>query len=231
MAAVSVRIDRAVRLLGKLNLGETCTTDEYANNLISLNAMLDGWRNEKLMCYTMQDESVTLAATNNTRTVGPSGNLVTTRPVEIQSAYIIYSNVSIPVKILTDQEWADLPDKISTSTYPNRLNYKPDMPNGTLYLYPVPNASSVLHLITRTPVLAFSAVTDTVTLPPGWEDAIDTNLAIRLAPEYKTTASPEVRQMAVTSLASLKRINSRPTKTTTELGALFGRHHSNILTG
>lgn len=231
MATVQVRIDRACRLLGKLNSGESATSLESADALIALNAMLDSWRNDKLMCYSMQDESVTLAATNNTRTIGPTGNLVTTRPVEIQSAYIIYSSTSSPVKILTDDEWAYLPDKTSTSTYPDRLNYKPAMPDGTLYLYPVPNASSVLHLITRTPVLAFATVGTTVTLPPGWEEAIDANLAIALAPEFKTEPSQVVIRMAQLSLAAIKRVNSKAVPAYTELGALFGHSRSNIITG
>lgn len=228
---VQVLIDRAVRLLGKLNSGESASVQESADSLIALNAWLDSQRNDGLMCYTMQDESVTISSGNNTRTLGPSGNLVTTRPVEIQTAYILYSGVRSPVTILTDDEWASLPEITSTSTYPNRINYKPDMPNGTLYLYPVPNASSVLHLITRVPVLAFTSVADTVSLPPGWEEAIATNLAIAIAPEFRTEPSTSVIRAAALSIAAIKRVNSRPQKAYTDLSLLVGRSHSSILTG
>ena len=62
MAAVSVRINRALRLIGAIGAGETPTDDERADALVALNAMLDTWRNEKLMCYARQDETLTMLA-------------------------------------------------------------------------------------------------------------------------------------------------------------------------
>lgn len=218
-------------LLNEVEPGVSATTTESADGLISLNQMLDSWRNEKLMCYAIQEETIPLAATNNTRTVGPSGNVVSTRPVRIEDAYIIYSNISIPVRMIDFEEWDAIADKTSTSTYPNRAYYQPDFPDGKFFLYPVPNATSSLRIRTWTPVLAFAAVGTTISLPPGWEMALTYNLAISLAPKYKTEVTKEIQKNATESKANIKRVNATPIKSFTELGVLLGRHRSNILTG
>src|SRR4051812_2373819 len=98
-------IDRALRLLGQLESGQSATTAETADCLTALNAMLDSWRNERLMCWALQDEAIPLVSTNSTRSLGPSGDYVTTRPQDILGAYVVYSTSSIPVRVITAQEW------------------------------------------------------------------------------------------------------------------------------
>ena len=230
MSSVQVRIDRAHRLLGLLNSGSSATTQESTDALIALNAMLDSWRNDKLMCYAMRDQSVTLSSGDTSKTVGASGDLNTDRPVEIQSAYVVYNAVSIPVKIITDDEWAYMPDKTATSTFPGVMNYKATMSTGTILFYPIPNATSVLHILTRVPVTAFAAVSTEVTLPPGWEEAIDYNLAVAIAPEFDTEPSRIVMSKAQSSLAMIKRMNVKPAKAYSDLNLLFGGGGGSILT-
>ena len=232
MATVQVVIDRAYRLLGQLNLGESADSTESANALIAINALLDSWRNESLMCYAMQDQSINLANGNTTKTIGPTGDLVTTRPTNIDDAYILYSGDSIPVKIIEyASEYVYIPDKTTTDTYPLKIAYNPEMPDGRIYMYPLPNATSVLHVITRTPVTAFALVSTTISLPPGWEDALAANLALYLAPELQVQPSPMVIGMAANTKRSIKRTNTRPIKQSNELVAISQPYRGNILTG
>lgn len=232
MATVQVVIDRAYRLLGQLNLGESADSTESANALIAINALLDSWRNESLMCYAMQDQSINLANGNTSKTIGPTGDLVTTRPTNIDDAYILYSGDSIPVKIIEyASEYVYIPDKTTTDTYPLKIAYNPEMPDGRIYMYPLPNATSVLHVITRTPVTAFALVSTTISLPPGWEDALAANLALYLAPELQVQPSPMVIGMAANTKRSIKRTNTRPIKQADELVAISQPYRGNILTG
>lgn len=231
MATVQTIINRAVRLLVQTNSGEAADTQESADALESLNAMLGVWRNDRLMCYAIQDQSITLSSGNSTRTIGPTGNLVTTRPVRIDTAYIVQSNESHDVRIINETEYASIGDKTSAASWPTRLYYQPSMSNGTIYLWPVPNASSTLHVLTWTPVTEFATVSDAITLPPGWEDALASNLAVHLAPEYSVEPSQTLLGMARNSLAALRKINSRAFKAYTELPALVGNYKSNIITG
>lgn len=230
MSTVQTIIDRACRLLGQLNSGESADAQESADSLIALNAMLGSWRNQELMCYAVQDESISLSSGNTNRTIGPSGNLVTTRPVRIEDAYIIYQNISTPIIILNEEEWASISDKTVTSTYPNRIYYKPEMPDGRIYLYPIPNVSSTLHVLTWTPVLDFASVATSISLPPGWEDALATNLALYMAPEFEREPSQMLISMARSSKAMIKQVNTRTIRAYTELPILVNRYKPNILT-
>jgi hypothetical protein len=229
MATSTTLIDRALRLLVQTNAGEAPTTQERTDALEALNAMLDSWRNERLMCYATRTENLTLVANQSSYTIGPAGNLATTRPVEILDAYVLNNGYSYDVRMLNQLEYAAICAKASSSTWPEFAYYQPSMPTGTIYVYPVPTTGSTLVLLTRTPVLAF-ALGDTVTLPPGWEDALAYNLAIRLAPEFQATVTPDLMQIAKETKNNIKRMNSQAIKAYTELPILIGVYRSNIIT-
>lgn len=234
MATVQTRINRALRLIGQIEAGEDPSADETADALVALNAMLDSWRNDRLLCFAYQTETLTLAASDSSYTIGTGGDLSTTRPVEIVQAYITSSDQDYPLRPMNEAEYAAIFDKTQEADWPDRYLFRPSIASSlaTLIVYPVPNATRTLKLTTRVVVSAFSAATDSVTLPPGWEAAIDANLAIELAPEYGTSASPEVRRMAAQSLAGIKLTNAaaQPKRLYTELGAMFGPGAANILT-
>lgn len=222
-------VNRAGRLLSVVNSGESLTTTESNDALTALNAMFSSWNNERLMAYSMQEETIPMVANQSSYSIGPSGaDLVTTRPVEIEKAYILYSNISYPVRIMDEEAYALLPAKTTASTWPDHINYLPTMPNGTIRVYPVPNASSSLKIVTRVPLGAV-ALTDTVSLPPGWEEAAAANLALVIAPEYQVQPSQLVVSMAQTSKANIKRINSRPIMLGQELTLMFSHQRAHII--
>lgn len=235
MATLQTIIDRSMRLLGQLGSGESPTSAETADALIAVNAMLDSWRNDRLMCFAFQALSLTLANADDTYTIGTSGDLNTTRPVDILEAYIVDSNVSYPVRIISEKEYAAIPDKTTTADWPDRMLFRPTVASSlaTVIVYPVPNGTRTMKIICRVPVTAFSAASDTVTLPPGWEDAMAANLAIRMAPEYETSPSPAIVQMAKESLAGIKKTNAtvQPRRLNTQLAAMFGPQAHSITTG
>lgn len=230
MATVQTICNRAVRLLGKLASNTNLGTNESADALVALNGLIDSWRNEELMCYARQTESLTLSASDASYTIGSGGDLNTTRPVTIEAAW--YDDGSGPrVRVIEDAEYDAIVDKTADGDYPDRVNYRATMSTGTLYVYPVPTATRTLKLRTRIVVSAFSAMSDAVTLPPGWEEALAYNLAIELAPEYQMEPSGAVMSRAVTAKAGIKRVNARPITAATELVVFMGGGRSNIQTG
>jgi hypothetical protein len=231
MAALSVRISQAMKLLGQLGSGEDPTDDEYDDALIRVNALLDSWRNEFRMTYALQEETLTLSDGDSAYSVGPSGDLNTTRPLEIEAAWIVEDDVSYPVRVIQDDEYILIPDKTTEADWPDRLLYRPSMSTGTLLVYPVPNATRTLKLLTRIPISTFTAVTDTVAFPPGWDRAIDFNLAIEIAPMFETEPSATIINMARESKANIKRANLRALKIVTDLSKLMGYPSGNIVTG
>lgn len=229
MATAQTIIDRSMRLLGQIGSGESPTTDETADCLIALNALLGTLRNDKLTCYAKQTESLTLVATQSSYTIGASGDLNTTRPVSIEEAYIVSGNISYPVYLLNEDQYAAIPDKTSTAEWPDRVLYRPSMATGTLLVHPVPTTAAVLKLVTPVVLAEFASAATTVTLPPGWEDMLAFNLAIAIAPEFETNPSIAIQSRATDSLAAIKRTNSAKKILSTGLEHLFGYGHSNIL--
>lgn len=232
MATVATIIDRSMRLLGQLPAGESPTSAEYADGLVALNAMVDAWRNERLMCYAMQEETLTLANADASYTIGTGGDLVTARPVAIERAWIVDGDYSHDVLPMTEEEYAAIGSKATTGDYPERFLYRPTMATGTLIVWPVPNATRTMKLLTRVVVGAFASTATTIALPPGWEEALASNLAVNFAPEFETEASPTVRDMARRSKAAIKITNMRPIKSSSGVVEALGRGgNSNILSG
>ncbi len=233
MATAGSVIKRAMRLLGQLDSGATPTTDEYTDGLEVLNDLVDSWNNDQLLCFSYQTESLTLADGDSSYTIGASGDLNTTRPVEILEAYVISGTTSYPVKIINEAEYAAIPDKDSEGDFPTRLLFRPTMASSqaTVIVHPVPSAANTLKITTRVVVSSFAATSTTVTLPPGWNRALATNLAVEWAPEFEVTPAGSVLKAAVESLALIKRTNimARPRQATTELGVLFGARSGNII--
>jgi hypothetical protein len=230
MATVQTLIDRALRLLSQVPSGQSAGPDETADALEALNAIMDSWRNESLMCWSVRDETIPMTSGTSSYLIGPSGAIVSVRPAEVESAYLLIDTASHPLWKLTEEEYSAIPEKDSAGTYPDKFLYRATMPDGTLLVHPVPSGTCSVILKTRIPLAAFGAATDTVSLPPGWEEALTMNLAVEIAPEYEMEAKPSTVQRAVKSKAAIKRANHREAHLVTEL-ALLGRGHGNILTG
>lgn len=215
-------IERSQRLLNKLASGSLPSSSEYSDGLTALNAMLDSWRNEDLMCWALQEQTVTLTNGQASYTVGSGGDFNFARPLEIVQAWIVDNNISYPVTIITNEQYNNIVNKAVTGNWPDRLNYTASLTTGTALVWPVPNASRTMKLDVRTPLGTFAATSDTVTLPPGWERALAYNLAMELAPEYQTQTPPEVVRIAASSKAALKDANSIQINGAAELMALVG---------
>ena len=230
MATGQTLVNRSLRLLGIIGSGETPTSDESNDALTAINAMLDSWRNDRLMAYALQDETLTLVAADFSYTIGSGGQLNTTRPVSIESCFCRASGIDYPVKIVDFKEWNSIGDKATTSEIPQIVYYEPTMATGTLLVWPVPSTSNVLHLTTKVPFTALVLGT-TVSLPPGWEDAIASNGAIAIAPEFQANPSQSVIKMAQDSIKGIKRVNSRPIRARSDLVLMFGTYKADIEAG
>src|SRR5688572_14073145 len=136
MATVANLIDRSLRLLKQIGSGDTASADEYADGLTALNAMLAGWNTEMEMPYYNADETITLTGATS-YAVGPTGNLVTTRPATILDSYVVVDSVSYPVRIIDVEEYAAIPSKVETGDLPEVVYVNPTMANLTAYPWPI----------------------------------------------------------------------------------------------
>jgi len=229
MADAQAIINRAMRLIGALSSGESPSSAESSDGLTALNAMLESWQLDRLTVFSFQDKTFTLVASDGSITLGAAGN-ITTRPDRIELVYITEDSTDYPVKMVTSGEWYSIASKTVESDIPEYGYYEPSYPLGILNLWPVPSAANTLHVIMWTPFTAFSALSTTVSLPPGYERAMAYNLAIDIAPEYEKKVSEEVAKIANDSLAAIRRGNNRPMEAGTDLPFLIGGgRRSNIV--
>jgi len=206
----------SLRKIGSLAVGEVMSSEEAADALAELNRMLSSWSTEGLMVPTRVREEFTLTPGTAVYTMGSSGTFNTTRPVTFKDASATLEiqtsspTIEVPLRIVGVDEWAAVMAKDIQTEIPLYLYPEGTYPLETLNLFPVPNYAHKLVLYTAKELTAFAAITDTVSLQPGYEDALIYNLAIRLAPEYGRPLDEVTVSLADTAKARIKRINHRP---------------------
>lgn len=229
MATAQNLIDRSLRLIGAIASGEDPTADETADALEALNGLIDSWRNERLIVWSIASVTKTLTAGDGTYTIGSGADINTTRPVRIDGAYVTNSGIDYPIEVITEAAYRSIADKTTQSDYPQFVYYDPAVASGTIYLWPVPSAANVLTLAVWAPISTLATAGTTVTLPPGYERALAANLAVEIAPEFQKTASQEVAKMARESLAAIKKSNIRPFSAKMEMAT--GRRYDIVSDG
>lgn len=225
---------RSLRMLGVLATGAVPTANQLADGLTAINGMLESWRNDKRMVYAAVDSTLTMIISQQSYAIGAAGALAITRPTQFDDAYMRQAGTDTPVRLIGQSEWDAIPTKTVTSPIVEKAFYNPTMASsqGTLLVYPVPSAANDLHLISWIVLASLAAMTDTVLLPPGYDRAIASNLAIEIAPEYPgTTVTPELAIIARDSLMQIKRMNSRSIIAVTDIPLATSRRRSNILVG
>ena len=232
MATAGDQINRALRLLGVLAEGETASADTSNDALTSLNQMIDSWNTERLSVFRTQDQVFTWPSSQSTRTLGPSGNFVGDRPVQVlDSTYFIYNGVSYGVKIINEDQYNDIAVKTITSTFPQILWVNMAYPDITMKVYPVPTAPTEWHFISIKE-LTQPALLDTVLyFPPGYLRAFTYNLACEIAPEYGVDPARQIQRIAMTSKRNLKRINNPNDVMSMPYSLIATRRNYNVYAG
>lgn len=234
MTTAADQINGALRLLGVLAEGEAPSAATSQDALMALNQMLDSWNTERLSIFSTIDQVFTWPASTRSRTLGPSGDFVGQRPVQIDDATYFRdpsTNVSYGLQIINQQQYDAIAIKTVTSTYPQLLWYNADMPNIDIYIYPVPLRALEFHFIS-VDVLAQASTLDTVlSFPPGYLRAFRYNLACELAPEFGVEPSQQVRRIAVYSKRNLKRINDPGDVMSMPAALMTNRPRFSIFTG
>lgn len=219
---------------GLLAEGETPSAETSADALSALNTMLDSWSAESLSVYSTQDQVFTWPASTISRTLGPSGDLVGTRPIQVlDSSYFKDpgSNVSYGLRIINQQQYNAIAWKVATSTFPQLMWINMDMPDISIYLYPVPTRDLEFHFVSVTELAEPTVLATSIVMPQGYKRALIYNLACELAPEFGLEAPPTVQRIAIASKRVLKRINASDDVMSMPFGILGKRQRFNIFSG
>ena len=212
----------ALELLGVIDPEDSPPQAMINGAFRRLNMMMRSW---SLQSYTIPfiDREVFpivsgKGGTDNPYTVGPGGDLDTTRPAKLEGIGLLLAPVGSapPVELvraeLTDDMYQflaikDLGNSLFTNAY-----YSPTFAGGlgSLYLWPVPNTSINSLALYRLKQLAeFTSPTAAYDFPEGADEAVEYNLARRLMSVYSVDPQrkADVLQLAKESLAVYKRSN------------------------
>lgn len=211
MATARELIEGSLRLIGVLAEGETPSADTINDGLTAFNQLLDSWSAERLSVYATQDQVFTWPASTISRTIGPTGNFVGNRPILLDdSTYFkdASTGVSYGLKLINQQQYNGIAVKTVTSTYPQVLWINMDMPNATMYVYPVPTKALEFHFVSVLELDQPANLSTTLVFPPGYLRAFRYNLACELASEFGIEPPPTVQRIAIASKRVIKRINN-----------------------
>jgi hypothetical protein len=223
-----------LKLIGVLAPGEDMDNSDAEDCLASLNRMLGTWANQRLMIPVVVQEEFSLTTGDQEYSMGSGANFDTSRPVGLQDATIEDQSqsptIEYPLTVLTASEWASIAQKESGNSIPTHIYLEPSYPNATVHLYPKPQANLKVVLYSLKPLTALALDTE-ISLAPGYEDAIVSNGALRVAPEYGKTPDAMVIKMAADSMSAIKTVNHRPRRLSCDPALVRGPGRYNILTG
>jgi hypothetical protein len=202
MATVNDLIHSSMRLIGAIAAGETLETNELNDAFISLNQMLSSWNTEGASLVGRQRLVVNVGGGNSAP--------LFQRPVKIDAASTSISGVDSALEIVDAAGWEaiPIPEKGMMSIFIRKLYCDYLYPTSTVYIWPTPRLSGSLEMWIYATMNQFASLTDTITLPEGYEAGLRWNLALNLAPEYGRPIDPSVAQLAQNFKASLVQLNA-----------------------
>jgi len=221
---------------GDLNVFQLEET--IANGLINTNIQNDALRRLNMMIGEWANQSLTIPATGrfvfplltgkggptNPYTIGPGGDLNIARPTSqnhVVGAGLLYGTppfpfeLEIPRGVATSEGWQqerikDLPNTIFTWVY-----YRPDFSGGfgSIFLWPVPtDLTNSLVLYIDLALGTFPDVTTQFSVPDGYDEALHTNLALKLMRPYGRMNAEQRAALVIDArdtLANIKRSNMK----------------------
>jgi len=182
-------IKRALRLIGAVAQGETPTRDQVTEGAVALNGLVKAWQADGMPLWAIKTYGMSMTAGTNSYNVGTGLTVNVDKPLKVMQAWLHdnTSNVDIPMRIITAQEYFMLGNK-TTAGSPIQLYYEPLRDSGVMHIFPTPTSydqtNKTLYFLYQRPFEDFDASTDTPDFPQEWYDAITYGLATRLAPEY-----------------------------------------------
>lgn len=212
MTAPVELITLALKDIGALGIGQSISPEDTADALATLNMMLGQWSAERLSIYHLIDTAIPSTGAQS-YTVGSGGDFNIARPIKINAAYARLTSsgagnaIDYPIRLIDAREdYAKISVK-SLVSFPEWAFYDSAFPLGNLALYPVPNSSFELHIVTMDVLPQFTDSAAQISLPDPYLAAIRYNLAIYLAPSYQIQPMGALVQLAMNAKRVVKRMN------------------------
>lgn len=210
-----------IQVLGE---NETPSAAQSTHALRVLNRFFDESAANRLNIYQVARTTFTITANDGSYTVGSGGDVSSiARPVFITDVKFVDTSLTpdqeFPLERLSDQSYADITVKDQTSTYPSKWYWRPTHPAGTLIFWPVPTSTTLTGVIYHWSAITYPVtLAGTVTLPPGYEEMLVTQLAVRLSSSYGQEVGPVLAKRATDAMSTVRRANTRTLEMEFEYG-------------
>jgi hypothetical protein len=217
MTTVNEVITEAQKKAGLLADGQSMTGGDLVSAVADFNDMVGQWNTQRWMTWDLVDIGFTSTGANS-YTVGPGGNFsVTSAPTRLEFAYqrqLVISglNVDTPLEIIPSREEYSRLSLKTLISFGQFVFYDSAWPTGTLYLYPIPNASIyAIHIGLKNviPVFTTATIGSALNVPPSYIAAMKFNLAKRYRQAYGKglRPDPELDALAKSALDIVKQSN------------------------
>lgn len=221
--ALSTILYPMLRMAGITVLPGTTPSDDQVTELIPMvNRMLGSWNLDGHKIYNSAVNQFTLVNGQKTYTIGPGGEMDMARPLYIKYANVLFPTTPVvrqQVYIYSDEEWASISIQDLTGAPPFGLYYDNSLDAdglATLSLIFQPPAGYTLEIYTWQALQSsFASVSDIAQFPPGYEEALVLNGALRVVAlnphESKLDGAQraELKDLAAKALRAVRTLNTR----------------------
>lgn len=243
---VSDLVSNALIDIGVLGQGQTAGGSTANFALGKLNRLIDSWKNNRLLVFTITRVTWTISSGTATYTVGSSATINIARPptMNMQGCSVAFidtasqATTEMPLEMATDDIYQAIQNKSQSGTYPTTWYYNPTYtstasPYGTLSLWPVPSSTTLTGVLYAPVAAATVALADTLALPPGYERFYETNLGLELCTSYPVsdTVYARLKRQADESQAELEKVNTRLSDLMVDLALVPQAITSNVYVG
>jgi len=199
---------------GILGVGQTALAEDTNDAFIRLNYMLAQWARKRWLVWHLKDVSkVSTGATSYSVATGGDFNVV--RPDRIEAAFVRQVNtgglyIDTPLIILEAREDYNRIALKTMQSFPNFVFYDSGYPTGTLYPWPVPQATIYeIHITVKEPISQFTTLQQEIVMPPEYMAALHYNLAVRLRAAYQMQQDPQLTALAKDALNVIRGANAQ----------------------
>jgi hypothetical protein len=198
---------------GITGVGQTPLAEDTNKALNRLNAMIAQWSRRRWLVYHLTDIVFTGTGALS-YSIGPGGDISVVRPDRIEAAFFRQLTgapleVDFPLKVLEAREDYNRIALKGLASFPSCLFYDTGFPLGHIFIWPLPDQNYEMHLSVKDTLQSFPALNSTFVLPPEYEEAIRTNLAVRLRVAYQMQPDAGLIGLAKIALNTIKNTNAQ----------------------
>lgn len=208
MASVEEFLIDTLVLINAHDPGETPSSSDIQYGFRILNRLIGAYNARGVMIPSASRTSVSTSGSSS-YTVGSGQNINITRPLKVLSVLVNVSGATKGAELKSAEQWAAISDRSRAGLFAEAAYYDGGFPTGTLYLTPTPNTGGTVEVYYLSPLSTFSTISDTISLAPGYEYALQAALAVAIAPAFRfSNVPPAIVEAAATTEAAIAALNA-----------------------